>query len=233
MPFNSFARAALIAVTAAGVGKAMAAPPSITLPAGYAATYGAVYDPVTNTSYLAVSKDQVTFSESWNVINDIAAQGGPQGWLATIYSAQENSAIVDGFSSRGLDLFGYRQGLVRGDQRNEFGGVIPDYAGPWYWNGNADEAVVFTNWAPGQPDNAAPFANQYVARFVQGGQWDDTSDDLGGFNADAHMYDHRGFIVEFAGDVTAAVPEPSHWAMMVAGLAGLGAVVRRRRAKPA
>ncbi len=35
--------------------------------------------------------------------------------------------------------------------------------------------------------------------------------------------------VALSGDVMAAVPEPGTWAMMIAGLAGAGAVVCRRR----
>jgi hypothetical protein len=34
-------------------------------------------------------------------------------------------------------------------------------------------------------------------------------------------------------DVTAAVPEPSTWAMMVLGFAGVGLVTYRRKSKPA
>jgi hypothetical protein len=35
------------------------------------------------------------------------------------------------------------------------------------------------------------------------------------------------------GAITAAVPEPSTWAMMLLGFAGLGFVAYRRKAKPA
>jgi PEP-CTERM motif len=34
-------------------------------------------------------------------------------------------------------------------------------------------------------------------------------------------------------NVTAAVPEPSTWAMMILGLAGVGFMAYRRKAKPA
>jgi hypothetical protein len=47
--------------------------------------------------------------------------------------------------------------------------------------------------------------------------------------------DNRGETagMEFEGTFTAAVPEPSTWAMMIFGFAGLGFMAYRRKAKPA
>jgi len=215
---------AFLALAATGA----SATTSITLPTGYTAAYGVVYNAATDTSYVAIAANSqgVTYSDAWNAINAIATQGGPQGWLTTIYSAQENSTIADGFASRGLDLWGYRIGAVRGDVRDVDGQVIPDYSGPWYWNGNANELLSYSNWNPGQPDNL--WGNQYLSRFDHGGQWDDTDASIG-YDAVNDVHYNIGFVAEFAGNVTvSAVPEPGSWALMLVGITGLGAVARRR-----
>ncbi|WP_077032778.1 C-type lectin domain-containing protein [Pelomonas sp. KK5] len=217
---------ALAALLPLATGAAQAT--EITLPAGYTAAYGAVYNPATDTSYVAIAADSqsVTFSDAWLAINDIAAQGGPQGWLATIYSAQENSAIANGFAARGLDLWGYRIGAVRGNTRDAFGAIIPDYSGGWFWNGNTSEPMGYANWAPGDPDNL--WGNQFTARFQHDGQWDDTSADAG-FDALNNVHYNLGFVAEFAGNVSvSAVPEPGSYALMLAGIAAVGCIARRR-----
>jgi len=199
------------------------------LPSGFEATYGAIYNPVTNTTYLAVTQtDQLnTYGDAWNAINAIAANGGRPAWLATIYSAQENSFLVDGYAARGLDLSGYRMGATRSAQRDEFGTPLPDFTGPWYWNSNPDEPMVYSNWAPSQPDNF--LGGQFLGIFFDNGMWDDTFFAQGLDPATGKHY-HLGFVAEFAGNLAAAaVPEPGSYALLLIGLCAFVFAKRVRR----
>lgn len=56
------------------------------------------------------------------------------------------------------------------------------------------------------------------------------------FSFDLSHFDPTGFSLEFSPGITqsvSAVPEPSTWAMMLLGFAGVGFMTYRRRAKPA
>ncbi len=200
---------------------------------GFAVEHGAVYNPVTDTTYVAVTAldKTTTHPDAWNGIKAAEASGAPSGWLATIYSAQENSFLVDSYAQRGLDLWGYRIGATWGTERDQWGlpTVPSDPNAGWYWNSNTDEPMVYANWGVAQPDNFAGVEN--VGAYWYNGTWNDTT--IGeGHDSTTGVYYHLGFVAEFSGNqVAAAVPEPSTGALMAAGVLGVAALGWRRRSR--
>lgn len=158
----------------------------------------------------------------WDAAQGNALAAG--GYLATLTDSGENdfaAALVNdskywtpgGNAAVGPWLGGYQ-------------GVNPTGPGDaWKWV--TGEAWSWTNWAPGQPDDAAP-DEQVLTFFHQGGtgpanQWNDL-----------RLYvPVTGYVVEWNQnpDGTSSTPELSSWALLAcSGLLGVGMLRRRRKA---
>lgn len=115
--------------------------------------------------------------------------------LVAVNSQAENDFLIS--------TFGSGHALWLGFQRT---GPNP---GDFAWT-NGD-AVTYTNWAGGEPNNLG--GEQYAHTYTNG-QWNDLSDNS----------DYAG--PKFG--VVEAVPEPESYAMLAAGLALLGWTARRK-----
>lgn len=80
------------------------------------------------------------------------------------------------------------------------------------------DALTYTNWAGGEPNNAGG-NEDYVHTYASWGAWNDLANNSGYAGA-------KFGVLELA-----AVPEPSEIALMFAGLAMMGFIMRRRQAR--
>jgi hypothetical protein len=128
------------------------------------------------------------------------------GHLVSIDDAAENNFILGTFRPNGSIWLGL--------ERVGAGNGLADFA---WTNGSAS---TFRNWAGGEPNNAGGIEN--AVHMYGNGQWND----LAGNN---NNYDGAKYGVM---EVT-AVPEPETYALMLAGLASIGFVSRRRKAQAA
>lgn len=151
------------------------------------------------------------------------------GYLATLTTSQENSFIVSNIMS----IFNPVNSTPA--PALYLGATDRVSEGTWSWV--TGETWSYTNWAPGEPNNAYG-ADQDFLQIVEAGfyqfnnNWDDGYGDgriYNGFDQNS-----AGFIVEYNSNPTAlgnnAVPEPSEWAAM--GLFGaglLGLIVMNRK----
>ena len=125
------------------------------------------------------------------------------GHLVSIDDAAENSFILSTFRPVGSIWIGL--------ERVGLGSSITDFA----WTDGS--ASTFRNWAGGEPNNAGGI--EYATHMFGNGQWND----LAGNN---NNYDGAKYgVMEVA-----AVPEPETYALMLAGLASMAFVARRRKA---
>lgn len=138
---------------------------------------------------------------------------GMTGYLATLTSAAENDLVYESFGQHFWEawLGGYQDPTS-----------IPSEK--WHWT--TGEEWAYTNWAPGEPNDAGgPDKECYLQMWGQGtvapGHWNDdaAATDLGNIG---------GYLVEFGGGAP-PVPEPSSLVLLTLGL-GTGLVrIRRRR----
>ena len=157
---------------------------------------------------------------SWPVAK-VAAEaqvfGGANGHLVTILSAAENDFVLGLLTGVGNSVWvGATDEAVEGEWRW--------VTGEQFWQGNASgAAVLFANWAPGQPDDYAS-GQDYATMLAPGatlfpgqspGQWDDTD---GLFS---------GYVVEF--ENASPVPEPSTMMLFGTGAVVLARIRRRKK----
>ena len=148
---------------------------------------------------------------SWTVARDAAFSKG--GYLVTITSPGENAFVFDlidddkyWMNTNGPWLGGYQ---VPGSSE-------PD--GGWRWVvDDEDEAVIYTNWRPGEPSNSNFGENSLHFCHAPGTHarspyWNDIS-------ADGFPGSIRSYVVEY-------IPEPATLLLL-----GLGGLVLRRRGR--
>ncbi|MEM9267429.1 MAG: lectin-like protein [Pseudomonadota bacterium] len=129
---------------------------------------------------------------------------GMTGYLVTITSAAEN-AFVTSLTSANLNV-----------ANPWIGGTDVNSEGTWVHNSGPEQgtAMVYQNWLPGEPNNAA-FNEDYIQIASTDGRWNDL------FNT-AYL---NGYVVEYSG--VTAVSIPATLPLLATGL-GLLALGRRR-----
>jgi hypothetical protein len=167
---------------------------------------------------------------SWSSAAAAAASltyDGATGYLATPTSSAMNSFLYSNFNIAGI---GFAGGWLGGEV---FGSGL---GGAGYWEtgpltgqqfsiGGSPYGTAYSNWGGIEPNNAPSAAYMNIGSLYAGissGQWADAA---GGVASAGDPV--QGYIVEFS-----VVPEPSTWAMLLIGFAGLG-VAAYRRAKTA
>lgn len=152
---------------------------------------------------------------TWADANAAAATmtfNGATGHLVTLHSAEETNFINALYSSDpATTVFGPWIGL--NDIANE---------GVYQWV--TGEAVTYTNWSAGEPNNSG---NEDAVHL-----WGLTSNrPLGTWNDWAVLTNNAaGYIVEFEASQMTAVPEPAVMSLLLVSLAGLRITRRKRKA---
>ena len=131
---------------------------------------------------------------------------GVQGYLATVTSAEENSFVS-------LTIANGAQAWLGGSDAG-------DTVNAWTWRvgPEAGQAFTYTNWSGGEPNNCCTGEDYLHTNWTGGGGWNDH----GAPGNPGHV---NGYVVEFS---AAPVPEPATYALMLAGLAAVGARAARR-----
>jgi hypothetical protein len=157
---------------------------------------------------------------SWSSAATAAASlsyDGATGYLATPTSSAMNSFLDTNFNLPGIGFAGaWLGGEVFG---SGLGGAgyweVGPLAGQQFSTGGSPFGTAYSNWGGIEPNNAPSAAYINIGSLYAGissGQWADAA---GGVASAGDPI--QGYIVEFS-----VVPEPSTWAMMLLGFAGLG-----------
>ena len=173
---------------------------------------------------------------TWTQARTLAAQhslNGTSGHLATVTSAAEQLFIHNLLAAStlvpnpnpccGTNVF------IGGYQDR----TLPGYSEPlggWRWV--TDEPFVFSNWAqaPVVEPNEDSFGEDFLLMYTGiGGPQPPGSPALGYWNDGGDNNNQNlGYIVEYS---TTTVPEPSTWALTVAGVLGLFGIAKRKASR--
>ena len=151
---------------------------------------------------------------------------GEPGYLATITSAEENQFIIDTFSpetTQGGDGYGFWLGANDVAQEGQWRWVVGPEAGTLFSSGNfPSTSIGFTFWGSNEPADWGA-GEDHLLFDREGGsglpEWDDKAGDSS-----------RQYLVEYN-----VIPLPAAawlWCVMLGGMAGVGAM-RRKRRRPA
>ena len=132
---------------------------------------------------------------------------GMRGYLATITSAAENSFVSGTIANGALAWLG---GSDAGAAVNEW---------TWRVGPEAGQAFTFTSWVPNEPNDCCGGEDYLHTNWAGNGGWND-------HGGPSNAWQINGYVVEFS---AAPVPEPASYALMLAGLATVGAWASRRR----
>ena len=130
---------------------------------------------------------------------------GQQGYLVTITSEQESDFIFNSVTRTGFWTAGTDE-AVEGQFR-------------WAAGPEAGQLFSYSRFSPSEPNNNGN--EDYVHTFSNSRLWNDANATGSGMVS--------GYVVEFGGLNSGAVPEPATWAMMIAGFGAIGGTLRRRR----
>lgn len=153
-----------------------------------------------------------TWQQALTAAAGAAPIAGFNAHLATITSAAEDNFVSNVLTNSIIWLAGT-------DQATE---------GVWTWAAGPETGQIFfgpgalpgsfTNWNPGEPNNSGN--EDFLHTNINQGNWNDASG-----NATS------GYVVEYSPTRVGVVPEPTMWAMAIAGFGLAGAAARRRNVR--
>jgi PEP-CTERM motif-containing protein len=163
---------------------------------------------------------------SWSSAATAAASltyDGATGYLATPTSSAMNSFLYSNFNIAGIGFAGaWLGGEVFGSGSGGAGyWESGPLTGQQFSIGGSPYGTAYSDWGGIEPNNAPSAAYMNIGSLyagISGGQWADAA---GGVASAGDPV--QGYFVEFS-----VVPEPSTWAMMLIGFAGLGIAGYRR-----
>jgi PEP-CTERM motif len=165
------------------------------------------------------------FSVTNNIVADNVSPGfGPFGIFK--FGTDTNACCLKGSSSpTGWTQTGaYTSGLDNTNYNNSWTNFAPMVV---------NNMVVATGILPGQTLSGFILSDPFDITPVLSFKWQAYASGPAAYYGPDNIYNPGEPIFDGTATATAAVPEPSTWAMMILGFAGLGFMAYRRKSKPA